>query len=284
MANGIAGIDHVLVGVADLEAAERIWRRLGFVVTPRGRHIGWGTANHCIMFPDDYVELLGIVDGSQYVAGLDALLARRGEGLLRLALATADATAAHAELAAHGLSPQPVQELKRALDAPEGTVEPRFRLVHLPADTVPGLPLFLCQHLTPGLLRRPDWLVHPNGATAIAAMTVVVDDPPALQDACERLFGAGTSNLTDHLLAVITGAAAILFVRPDDLDSILPNLPLRQQAAPWIAGLTFAVPNLEQVAMALAANRVPFVDAGDDMLRVAPDHASGCVIEFQVRG
>jgi hypothetical protein len=284
MANGIAGIDHVLVGVADLEAARQTWRRLGFVVTPRGRHIGWGTANYCIMFPDDYVELLGIVDATQYVAGLDTLLAQRGEGLLRLSLATFDADGAHAELAAHGLSPQPVQDLKRELELPEGTVLPRFKLVHLPADTVPGLPLFLCHHLTPDLLRRPDWLLHPNGATGIAAMTVVVDDPPALQAACEKLFGAGSSNLTDHLLAVITGQAAILFVRPDDLESILPDLPVQTQATPWIASLTFAVPSLEPVGLALTANRVPFVDAGDDMLRVAPQYANGCVVEFQARG
>ena len=58
----VLGIDHVLAGVADLEAARAAWRRLGFTVTPRGRHIGWGTGNYCIMFPDDYVELLGIVD------------------------------------------------------------------------------------------------------------------------------------------------------------------------------------------------------------------------------
>ena len=27
-------------------------------VSPRGSHIGWGTANYCVMFADDYIELI----------------------------------------------------------------------------------------------------------------------------------------------------------------------------------------------------------------------------------
>ena len=57
MSGPITGIDHALVGVRDLEAARRAYRHLGFMVSPRGRHIGWGTANYCVMLPDSYIEL-----------------------------------------------------------------------------------------------------------------------------------------------------------------------------------------------------------------------------------
>src|SRR5271168_639438 len=86
MDNGIAGIDHVIVGVRDLERARSGWSRLGFTLSPRGRHIGQGTANYCIMFPSDYLELLGVVDPSDFVQRLDAFLARR-EGLMAAAFA-----------------------------------------------------------------------------------------------------------------------------------------------------------------------------------------------------
>src|SRR5688572_19550272 len=66
MAREIAGIDHAIVGVRDLEQARASYQRLGFRVTPRGRHVGWGTANYCVMFERDYLELLGIVDDSQF--------------------------------------------------------------------------------------------------------------------------------------------------------------------------------------------------------------------------
>ncbi len=66
MSNLTCGFDHAIVGVGDLEAARLSWQRLGFTTCPRGKHIGWGTANYCIMFADDYLELLGIVDASQF--------------------------------------------------------------------------------------------------------------------------------------------------------------------------------------------------------------------------
>ena len=87
MARQIAGIDHAIVGVRDLEQARASYQRLGFQLTPRGRHVGWGTANYCVMFEGDYLELLGIVDPGQFTNQLDRFLAER-EGLLALALRT----------------------------------------------------------------------------------------------------------------------------------------------------------------------------------------------------
>ncbi|MHA1600510.1 MAG: VOC family protein, partial [Alphaproteobacteria bacterium] len=37
ISESISGIDHVIVGVRDLEAARRAFAHLGFVVSPRGR-------------------------------------------------------------------------------------------------------------------------------------------------------------------------------------------------------------------------------------------------------
>src|SRR5438309_2849542 len=88
MTNAIAGIDHVIVGVRDLDRARAGWSRLGFTLSPLGRHIGQGTGNYCIMFGSDYIELLGIVDRSDFVQNLDAFLATR-EGLMAMAFAPA---------------------------------------------------------------------------------------------------------------------------------------------------------------------------------------------------
>ena len=45
-AGAITGIDHTLVGVRDLETAKSVWHDLGFTLTPRVRHFGWGTGNY----------------------------------------------------------------------------------------------------------------------------------------------------------------------------------------------------------------------------------------------
>src|SRR5205807_510406 len=88
MRNGIAGLDHVIIAVRDLERARMGWTRLGFNLTPRGRHLGQGTANYCIMFGRDYLELLGFVTRDDYAHRLEAFLARR-EGAMSVAFAPA---------------------------------------------------------------------------------------------------------------------------------------------------------------------------------------------------
>src|SRR5580704_17479064 len=163
MSNGIAGIDHIIVGVRDLEAARRNWQRLGFTVTPRGRHIGQGTANYCIMCGRDYLELLGFVKRDEHDHRLETFLAQR-EGAMSVAFAPArDAEATRAALATRGLHPSQPRALGRAMDLPEGNVTPRFSLLNLPPAETPAPDCFICDHLTPQLVRRPEWLAHPNG-------------------------------------------------------------------------------------------------------------------------
>ena len=65
MSSHIAGIDHLVIAVRDLEAARMGWTRLGFTLSPRGKHLGRGTGNYCVMFPHDYIELFGIVSSER---------------------------------------------------------------------------------------------------------------------------------------------------------------------------------------------------------------------------
>ena len=144
--SAITGIDHTLIGVRDLEAARAAWGRLGLQITPRGRHIGWGTANYCIMLERGYIELLGIVDPAQFTNNLDKFLEQR-EGLLGLAFATDDANACYDALQAAGLKPDAPKQLKRDLELPTGTVTPDFRLVFLPPEATPDSELL--HHASP---------------------------------------------------------------------------------------------------------------------------------------
>lgn len=267
----VAGFDHAVIGVRDLETARAAWRRLGFVVTPRGRHVGWGTANYCMMFGATYAELLGIVEPAEPVNGLDTRLATAGEGLLSLSLATADADAAHRDWVASGLPLAPPESLGRKLELPEGAVMPRFRLLHLPKETIPGLGLFLTQHLTPELIRRPDWLAHPNGVLDLQSVTVLADDPPALLPLCARLFGVGACNLTDATLSVILGAQALVVMRPDDAEAVFDDAT---------ALLSFRCADVKRARFVLDTNGVGYRTSGDGSVHVAAADASGVAVEF----
>ena len=159
----VKGLDHLLIVAHDLEAVRRTYERLGFKAAPRGRHIGWGTANYCLMLERDYLELLGIVDDSQFLNGLDATLATRGEGLSAAAFAADDLDRSAKLLRESDVNVGDPQDLKRTIEAKGGDLLPRFQLLHLPRDVTPGLPAFICKHHTPELVWQRGWSDQPNG-------------------------------------------------------------------------------------------------------------------------
>jgi hypothetical protein len=281
MDNGIAGIDHVIVGVRDLERARQGWSRLGFTLSPRGRHIGQGTANYCIMFASDYVELLGIVDPSDFVQRLDGFLAQR-EGLMAAAFAPAGAAEeVRAALLGGGLHPSEPRPLGRQLELPEGAVTPRFSLMSLPADETPGLDCFICTHLTPELMRRPEWLHHPNGAVGLKGIHVLVESTATLLQPYDRLFGIQQVTTTDAVATVHVGPHRIVFSTPDDFSTMYPALEVASDfALPGIVSVEFGVAQREDTADCLNRRQVPFEALPDGSLVVPGREASDAIIFF----
>jgi hypothetical protein len=275
----IDGIDHTLVGVRDLEAACDQWQRLGFTVTPRGRHIGWGTGNYCIMLDAGYVELLGIVDAARFTNNLDRFLETR-EGLMGLAFASGDAAACATELRAAGIAADGPKDLRRLLEMPDGSVMPAFSLVHLPPDATPALSAFVCRHLTPELVRRPEWLAHPNGARALLGMTIAVDRPRALVPAYRKLFGDRAVMADAGAIVVETGAGRLVFAIPDVLAARYAAIaPLPDHATPWAVAMTVGVADLALCRAAVDANDIVAMPLGDG-IAVAPVDATGLYLEF----
>jgi catechol 2,3-dioxygenase-like lactoylglutathione lyase family enzyme len=284
-ARPLRGIDHVLVGVRDLEAAHQTYARLGFTVSPRGRHIGWGTANYCIMFPDDYIELLGIVDPSQFTNNLNRFLETR-EGLLGLAFASDDVTLAERALRRAGIEPGEMRDLKRILEDPEGEVWPRFKLLHLPPEATPGTSAFICQHLTPELVWRPEWCRHANSARGLVAMTSVVKDPSALAIPYAELFGFDRVRAGDGVVEVDCGGPGegsvwLRFTTAEMLGALHPGLVgAPRQPTPWLAALRIAVEDLGLCASTLERNHMPVHWDGPRLLRVPAQAACGVLMEF----
>lgn len=278
-ANGLAGVDHCIVGVNDLEAARARYVSLGFTVTPRGRHIGWATANFCVMFPRDYIELLGILDPDGYSAGLDAVLAQQGDGILKLAMRSDDIERTDAFLREVGLMTEPVRDLARELEMPDGVVLPEFRLIHSHSDATPGLPAFICQHLTPEIVWRDEWLAHRNTAVAVGSYCIAASDPRVLAAGWGRLFGPASVTEEADRIAVETGTARLDFVSADSLGEEFAALGIGAPAAGRIAGARIVVKDLSAAAGCLAEAGVACIRT-DDALVVPPGDAGGVVLSF----
>ena len=281
MGDGIAGIDHIIVGVRDLEHARMAWTRLGFTLSPRGRHIGQGTANYCIMFASDYVELLGIVDPNDFVQRLDTLLARR-EGVMAEAFAPdLPPEELRAALSRRQLHPSVPRALGRQLELPEGTVVPRFSLISLPSEETPALDSFICAHLTPELMRRPEWLDHPNGAVGLKSIHVLVENTAMLLEAYDRLFGIPQVTTTDAIVCVQIGQHRILFSTPDDFLTMHPTLRLDPDfPLPGIISAELGVARLEQTADYLTQWQIAWDEMPDGSLVVPAGEANGAILFF----
>ncbi len=281
MARQIVGIDHAIIGVRNLEQARASYERLGFQATPRGRHVGWGTANHCLMFGNDYLELLSVVDPAQFTNDLDRFLAER-EGLLGLALHSTDAQETHAAWQAAGLAPAEVAALGREL---EQGLELRFANVMLGPAATGGLRLFACAPLTPDAMRQAAWLEHPNGARGIASLTVAVGDPDAYYEPMARVFGSICLTQTDDTLAVHTGNGVLLFVTPDDLDMLHPELEAiatdaAGDGAPILAALSLRARDLAATATWLDHHDIAYRRDAGGTIGVPPAHTHGVMLEF----
>jgi 4-hydroxyphenylpyruvate dioxygenase-like putative hemolysin len=157
-------IDHAVIAVRDLDAAAADFAGCGFTLTPRGFH-SVGSQNHCVMLGSTYIELLAAPVAHPWLDYYRRFLDRQGDGLAAVALSTDDADRAYAELKENGArSPM---DLSRPV---QGGVA-RFRLVQV-QDT-----LFVCQHLTPELVWRPEWQKHANGATELSRIAWPAKQP-----------------------------------------------------------------------------------------------------------
>lgn len=287
MNHGINGFDHLVVAVKDLEDARDAWTRLGFTCTPRGRHRNLATGNYCIMFPDDYVELIGIVDPTMPDRGLMSRMDEGGEGLDRVAFAVRDADETAAALTGSGIGFRGPIDLHRPLELPEGEVEPRFRLMHFEDQaTTPGIHGFICFHTTPEITRGdPAWLSHANGVTSVRSLTTVHDKPESLVEGWQRLLGPGCTVLTDDTLTVHTGNHALIIVTPDHLDVMFPRLSGQiTRKPPYIAAATFVSSDVDGAAAHLSGNGIEIIRGPDGAVLVPPSEANGAIISIEQAG
>src|SRR5688572_32351224 len=104
-------LDHVGVAVRNLDTGRATYERLGFRLTQRSHHRGsaapgapvepWGSGNHCAMFRDGYLEIVGLTDPAMF-SSVKALVARY-EGAHIIAIGTDSVDAMGAELERRGV-------------------------------------------------------------------------------------------------------------------------------------------------------------------------------------
>lgn len=284
MTHPIQGVDHVFLLVNDLDLSAQHYRKLGFTLSPRGLHsAAKGTANYTIILNDDYLELLGIVEPTPGNQHQRDMLTGDGEGLRAIACRIQDAYAARDALAELGIEADPVGEFSRPLPLPDGSEGvAAFAVTHFaPRETPTGF-VFMCQHKTRDMVWRPELKSHANGAQAIAAIVAISADTATMAQGFARLYAAGAVSEIAGGHAVATGpnSAQILVLTPQAAAARYSAQAIQATPKKGFAVLRLAVADLAATRKVLAANGVEVQETTDGALWVAPDDASGSILEF----
>lgn len=265
----------------DLDAAAEQWSRLGFTLTPRGFHT-LGSRNHCIMLARDYLELLH-VEGQSPARQYYWDAQQRGGGCAALSCRSTDARADAAALRGNGWHIADPIDFSRPVRLDDGSEhDASFRVTAM--DDAPGARFFLCEHRTPDLLWRPEWMSHANGAVGIAAMFLVV--APSLVDAAARayaeLMGAELTQLSQHVCSISVGDATLVLSTPQALAASTGSAAIRRDG-PGYAAMRLRTERLADARAVWREHRVPSHDLSATESLIPADAAGGVALLFEQR-
>jgi catechol 2,3-dioxygenase-like lactoylglutathione lyase family enzyme len=276
----VIGIDHAVVMVRDLDKAAENWKRLGFTVSPRGMHSAhMGSGNYTIMLDPDYIELLGVLVETEHNAPARAFLAKRGEGIERIAFTAVDSAAGAEEIRARGFEPVGPIDFERPVTMPDGSLSSaKFRVFQWPVAEAPGgVRIFACQHKTRETVWIPELMKHANGAKRLRQALIVSPEPSRDAAHLARMIDRETRAEPDGAVAVPSGSdrADFVFLTRDQLGRRYPGVSLAGVPERGGAGLV--------IASDLAAAEKAFGSAGvhsGDAVCVPPAAANGTLLAF----
>jgi catechol 2,3-dioxygenase-like lactoylglutathione lyase family enzyme len=267
-------LNHIVIGVRDLEAARRAYSALGFVVSSGGRHPG-GTQNlNIILSSGAYLELISPYDTTLPAGRSMAERLEKGEGAYSAGLEIASAENAVHELSAAGI---------KVTGPTAGTIvmpgetqpPPRWWTVAF-ADKMASRPLFLIQYVPYHFPARS----HPNSALSLSALLIGVSDQEKAAAAYAAIgevndreiplpeFGAIGKQITLE-------RGSIFLLRATD-----PTGPtgrrLREQGE-GILAIRVGVTDLDQARKATQNKSIP----ADESLLISPEKGAGVWLQLE---
>ncbi len=265
--------DHVAWMVADMDRASEAFERLGFILTPYSEHANTdsktgvrtvqGTANRLAMLETGYIELLTNVKGvdNPLTANFRGSLGRY-EGVHLLAFGIDDPEGAHARIAAAGIPVQPLVNLRRDVEAADGSAaEVAFTVLRTGFDAFPEGRMQLLKHLTRDHMWQDRYFARANGVVGLHMAVVCVADPAEAAGRLGTLLGIRPTPAEDGDVAVACVRGGVLFVSPATLDRAVPGA--KAPSLPYVAAIGFVADDLEKSRGYFAKAGVPTVDNGE---------------------
>jgi catechol 2,3-dioxygenase-like lactoylglutathione lyase family enzyme len=277
----ITRLDHVVIGVHELDAAVAAFHRLGFDVRLGGKHAGRGTSNAVIRFGLDYLELLSVDDPGAIgphnpwlQVQVDYLREREG-ALLGFGVATDDIESDWRRLDDFGIEAPAPFAMHR--DRPDGrALHWRLMIPRMQPWRQPWP--FVIQWDTPDAERlaiEPPGQ-HPNGAVAVAGLRVVDVDGERIG----RLYSEGLGlemARADDACQVSLGRGLVTLETPAHDARVAADLAAH---GPGLHELRIAVASLDRAQRLLRAEGVRVERQHVRRLTIDPNDSCGARIAF----
>ncbi|UTW08015.1 VOC family protein [Pseudomonas benzenivorans] len=282
------GIDHPLVTVHDHAAALEMYCKMGFSPSPVSFH-PWGTVTTLMMFPSNFIELIGVDDLSKFGTNstngfcfgrqLGAFLEHE-EGVSLVALHSKDARADHVRLTENGLTSQGLIDFRRRMTLPNGKHDEAVVSLGLFIDPeLPDASNFICHQHRPELIWVKGWQNHTNGADGILAVTYLAD--PKRLESRWRAFYGDQVRFNGDALEADTGCGVFRAISAETAAKEFAgiSLPKANAERPHAIAIRLNTKSLDDVRTILKRNAVAHVDAAERVL-VEPSAAGNVILEF----
>jgi hypothetical protein len=283
----IDNINHIGMAVRDLGRTVARYEAMGFQLTPYSPHSGaWkpgepvqslGSGNRCVMFSQNYLEILASEDPAQPSPRIGTFLGRH-EGAHIVCFNTETPSALDERLVRTGIETSGVIPLQRPIDANGGLKTAKFERVQFSVNDSPEGYIQAARHLTPEYIYQERYTQHENGCVSLSEAIIAVDDgfdgfvsryssyleidPQTRDGAAQFRLSAGT------LLTIVSQKRAAQLI-PASLFAPLPA----------IVAVAFKAPTLASVGQRLMQNGFTVTNV-DNRLVVPAEQASGVAVIF----
>jgi hypothetical protein len=280
-------INHVGMAVRDLSSTAARFGAMGFQLTPFSLHSGaWrpgepvqklGSGNRCVMFANNYLEILGTENDNPPPPRLAGFLARH-QGAHIICFNAEAPSALDDRLRSLEIQTSGVIPLQRDIDTPNGVRTARFERVQFAPDDSPEGYIQAARHLTPEFIYQPRYISHENGCTSLSEAFVGTDD------------AVGFARKYGHYLGMPAEARDDLFRFRLPLGSTLTIVPSRRAAQlfpgsllppmPAIVAITFRTPDIAAQRERLTERKFTVIENGS-RISVPAEEASGLLVMFE---
>lgn len=282
----INNINHVGIAVRNLTATARRYEAMGFQLTPYSPHsAAWkpgelvqplGSGNRCVMFENNYLEILASEDPNKPAARITNFL-KHHQGAHIICFDCEDCEFVDKRVRSQGIQTSGVIPLQREIDTPNGMRTAKFERTQFAPENSPEGYIQASRHLTPEYIYQPRYINHANGCFQLSEAIMIADDLPAITKRYQAYIGAIPLQQGAVVRFPLPLNTTLTLVSARDASAMLPGSlwpPL-----PGIAAVAFRTKTMEGFKDLLCGHGFTVVEIGDRLL-IPAEEACGVAVLF----